>query len=84
MVVFDEEEIIHVGKSYTGAVDERVDARGKLVTPGFINTHSHSQTPLSPHHLTVDIGLDPYYQHAGIGMHIAKKGATREIQSMDE
>jgi len=84
VVVFDEEEIIHVGKSYTGAVDERVDARGKLVTPGFINTHSHSQTPLSPHHLTVDIGLDPYYQHAGIGMHIAKKGATREIRSMDE
>ena len=84
MVVFDEEEIVHVGKNYTGAVDERVDARGKLVTSGFINTHSHSQTPLSPHHLTVDISLDPYYQHAGIGMHIAKKGTTREILSMDE
>jgi 5-methylthioadenosine/S-adenosylhomocysteine deaminase len=84
VVVFDEEKIIHVGKSYAGNADERVDARGKLVTPGFINTHSHSQTPLSPHHLTVDIGLDPYYQHAGIGMHIARKGATRDVKSEDE
>jgi cytosine/adenosine deaminase-related metal-dependent hydrolase len=84
MVVFDEEKIIHVGKSYAGDADERVDAQGRLVTPGFINTHSHSQTPLSPHHLTVDIGLDPYYQHAGIGMHIARKGATRDVKSEDE
>jgi cytosine/adenosine deaminase-related metal-dependent hydrolase len=84
VVVFDEEKIIHVGKSYAGDADERVDARGRLVTPGFINTHSHSQTPLSPHHLTVDIGLDPYYQHAGIGMHIAKKGVTRDVKSEGE
>ncbi|MGD2201279.1 MAG: amidohydrolase family protein [Candidatus Bathyarchaeota archaeon] len=79
VVVFDEERIIHVGKSYQGRVDERVDAEGKLVTPGFINTHSHSQTPISPHHLTIDIDLDPYYQHAGIGMHITKRGATRTL-----
>ena len=84
VVAFDEERIIHVGKSYAGRTDERVDARGRLVTPGFINTHSHCQTPLSPHHLTVDIGLDPYYQHAGIGMHIARKGATRDIKSEDD
>jgi len=84
VVVFDQEEIIHVGKSYTGNVDERVDARGKLVTPGFINTHSHSQVPLSPHRLTVDIGLDPYYQHAGIGMHIPRKGTSRAVQGKEE
>lgn len=84
VVVFDEEEIIHVGKSFSGKVDEHVDARGKLVTPGFINTHCHCQTPLSPHHLTVDISLDPYYQHAGIGMHIARKGAKRDVKSKDE
>ena len=81
VVVFDEEKIIHVGKGYQGSVDERVNAENKLVTPGFINTHGHSQTPHSPHHLTVDIGLDPYYQHAGIGMHIARKGATRDLVS---
>jgi cytosine/adenosine deaminase-related metal-dependent hydrolase len=84
VVVFDEEQIIHVGKSYQGRVDEKVDAGGKLVTPGFINTHSHAHTPLSPHHLTVDIPLDPYYQHAGIGMHIARRGATREPRTEEE
>ncbi|MGD2142581.1 MAG: chlorohydrolase family protein [Candidatus Bathyarchaeota archaeon] len=82
VVVFDQESIIHVGKSYQGRVDEKIDAHGKLVTPGFINTHSHSQTPLSPHHLTVDIGLNPYYQHAGIGMHIARKGSSRELKDL--
>ena len=84
VVVFDENQIIHVGKSYPGEVDEKVDAKGKLVTPGFINTHCHAHTPLSPHHLTVDISLDPYYQHAGIGMHIARRGATREPRTEEE
>jgi len=84
VVVFDEEQILHIGKSWSGHVDEKIDARGKLVVPGFINTHCHSQVPLSPHHLTVDIGLDAYYQHAGIGMHIAKKGASREAPSKEE
>ena len=78
VVVFDKEKIIHVGKSYQGDFDKKVDAKKKLVTPGFINTHCHAHTPLSPHHLTVDIPLDPFYQHAGIGMHIARRGATRE------
>ena len=84
VVVFDEDQIIHVGKSYQGRVDEKVDARGKLVTPGFINTHCHAHTPLSPHHLTVDIPLDPFYQHAGIGMHIARRGATKEPRTEEE
>jgi cytosine/adenosine deaminase-related metal-dependent hydrolase len=84
VVVFNEEQIIHVGKNYPGKVDNKVDATGKLVTPGFINTHSHAHTPLSPHHLTVDIPLDPYYQHAGIGMHIVRRGATREPRSEEE
>jgi cytosine/adenosine deaminase-related metal-dependent hydrolase len=79
VVVFDEGKILHVGKGYSGRVDERVDACGRLVTPGFINTHGHSQTPLSPHHLTVDVNLDAYYQHAGIGMHIPLRGRSREL-----
>ncbi len=84
VVVFDEDQIIHVGKSYASGVDEKVDARGRLVTPGFINTHCHAHTPLSPHHLTVDIPLDPFYQHAGIGMHIARRGATKKPVTEEE
>ncbi len=41
-VVFEDDRIVHAGGSYTGAVDARLSAKGKLVSPGFINTHVHT------------------------------------------
>ncbi len=41
-VVYDDDRVIHAGGPYTGAVDARISARGKLVSPGFINTHVHT------------------------------------------
>ena len=41
VVVWEENEIFHVGKRFDGAVDETIDATGKIVTPGLINTHAH-------------------------------------------
>lgn len=41
VVVLEDDKIIHVGKSYSGHIDERIDARKSLVTPGFICLHSH-------------------------------------------
>lgn len=41
VVVIEDDRIKHVGKTYSGDVDETIDARGKLVSPGFINTHLH-------------------------------------------
>src|SRR3979411_2276710 len=32
----------HAGGPYTGPADARISARGKLVSPGFINTHVHT------------------------------------------
>ncbi len=40
-LVVEGNEIIHVGHDFDGTVDNVVDARGRVVTPGFINTHSH-------------------------------------------
>jgi len=40
-VVYEDDCIIHAGAAYSGAVDARIDAVGKLITPGFINTHVH-------------------------------------------
>src|SRR6059058_5576761 len=41
-VVIESDKILHAGGPYTGAVDATISARGKLVSPGFINTHVHT------------------------------------------
>jgi 5-methylthioadenosine/S-adenosylhomocysteine deaminase len=40
-VVVEGNEIIHVGKDFEGRVDQTVDATDRVITPGFINTHTH-------------------------------------------
>ena len=41
-VVIEDDRILHAGGPYTGPVETRISARGKLVSPGFINTHVHT------------------------------------------
>ena len=41
-VVYEGDRVVHAGGPYAGAVDARVSASGKLVSPGFINTHVHT------------------------------------------
>ena len=41
VVVFEENKIVYVGKSYSGKLDYKIDARKRLVIPGLINLHSH-------------------------------------------
>jgi len=48
VVVYEGNRIAHVGKSYSGQADETLDARGKMVIPGFVDLHAHiTQSPLS-------------------------------------
>jgi len=42
VVVFQNDRIEFVGKEYVQPVDKKIDARGCLVSPGFIDTHFHS------------------------------------------
>lgn len=42
VVVIEGSEIIYVGTDYTSPVDREIDAHGKVVSPGFINTHVHA------------------------------------------
>ena len=41
VVVYEGNTIRHVGRAYDGPADRTIDATGKLLTPGFINTHAH-------------------------------------------
>jgi cytosine/adenosine deaminase-related metal-dependent hydrolase len=43
-VVFEDDRIVHVGERFDGAVDRRIEARGKLISPGLINCHIHAST----------------------------------------
>lgn len=40
VVVLEDDAVLHVGPSFDGTVDETIDAKGKLVSPGWINIHA--------------------------------------------
>jgi 5-methylthioadenosine/S-adenosylhomocysteine deaminase len=60
VVVFEGDKIIHVGSHFDGPVDRSIDAKGKLVSPGFIDTHVHSGH-LAPLRLITDVGRPDYF-----------------------
>src|SRR2546428_9656788 len=43
-VVFEDDRVVHVGARFDGPVDRRIDATGKLVSPGLVNCHLHAAT----------------------------------------
>lgn len=46
-IVLEGNEIIFVGQTFNGRVDRVIDASDQIITPGFINTHTHlSESPL--------------------------------------
>lgn len=41
-VVYEGATIVHVGPGYEGSCDDTIDARDRLVVPGFVNSHLHA------------------------------------------
>jgi 5-methylthioadenosine/S-adenosylhomocysteine deaminase len=41
-LVYEGNTILFVGEDFEGAVDTEIDARAKLVAPGFVDPHVHS------------------------------------------
>jgi 5-methylthioadenosine/S-adenosylhomocysteine deaminase len=60
VVVMDGDKILFVGKNYPESTDKQIDARGCLVSPGFISTHFHSGDNTGDYLLTEPDKLDYY------------------------
>jgi 5-methylthioadenosine/S-adenosylhomocysteine deaminase len=87
VVVYDGNKIIHVGKTFDGRADTTIDANGKLVAPGFIDTHVHSGHRAS-HRLITDTGRPMYYGQPFLEISVPKegkvvKGDPRYLKSSD-
>jgi len=41
-VVVEDDKIIFVDKRYNGSYDKKINVNGNILSPGFINTHTHS------------------------------------------
>ncbi len=73
VVVFEDDRIVHVGPRFDGAVDREIDARGKLVSPGFIDTHVHSGHRAS-HRLITDTGRPDYFGQPFFEISVPREG----------
>lgn len=73
VVVYEGNTILHAGKRFDGHCDSVIDARGKLVSPGFIDTHVHSGHRAS-HRLITDTGRPMYYGQPFLEISVPKEG----------
>lgn len=58
VVVLEDDRILHVGPRFDGTVDRTIDARGKLVSPGFVNIHAVANIDIQT--LTLDSSEQGY------------------------
>src|ERR1700741_2876201 len=72
-LVFENDRIIHVGPGFEGTVDREIDARGRLVCPGFIDTHVHSGHRAS-HRLITDVGRPDFFGQPFLDISVPREG----------
>lgn len=67
-ILIDGEKIKYIGKDISEEVDYIIDAKGKIVSPGFIDTHSHSD---------LKVLIEPFIEPK------IRQGITTEILGQD-
>ena len=76
-VVYEGDQIIYVGPKFDGSVERTIDASGKLVCPGFIDTHVHSGHRAA-HRLITDTGRPDYFGQPFLEVSVPRQGAGIE------
>ncbi|GLK78930.1 chlorohydrolase family protein [Methylopila turkensis] len=74
-LVFEGNRIVFVGRGFEGEIDRTIDAGGRLVCPGFIDTHVHSGHRAS-HRLISDAGRPMYFGQPFLEISVPREGAT--------
>jgi 5-methylthioadenosine/S-adenosylhomocysteine deaminase len=75
VLIYEDNKIVYLGQAFDGDVDTVIDAHGKLVCPGFIDTHVHSGHRAS-HRLITDTGRPVYYGQPFLEISVPKEGKT--------
>ena len=73
VLVVEDDRVLHVGARFDGRVDREIDARDKLVAPGFIDAHVHSGHRAS-HRLITDTGRPDYYGQPFLDISVPRRG----------
>jgi cytosine/adenosine deaminase-related metal-dependent hydrolase len=72
-VVVEDDRVAFVGGAFPGAVDQRIDARGRLVIPGLINIHCHADVEAGGR-LMADCGRRDFFHSGFLHYHAVPRG----------
>jgi 5-methylthioadenosine/S-adenosylhomocysteine deaminase len=79
IIVIEDDRIVHVGGGdFEGQADEIIDATDKIVTPGFINTHTHISEGYFDRSFVEDRGPRNFYLSGLFEFLTARNGAITE------
>jgi 5-methylthioadenosine/S-adenosylhomocysteine deaminase len=79
VVVVDGERIVHVGGSFDHAVDETIDARDRVLTPGLISTHAHLGSSPLDRSFVEDRG-SPQFWYSGLFEYLPVRDGAQDLE----